>query len=194
MQSVDQGMPLMPGHRQDLPPIVDVVVEPLLTVHGYGHLPDAVTGQLRNSAQWERQIYWLSGPGAARFLQQVARTVSASPHMALQPFDLEFTSEMQTAIVARLATWAHESDAENTQIVLRYADEVAGTLLGNLVRKRRWQDNDRIGQRPRPLLPPGYTNGNTVRGGAFNHEPGRLTQEVASQEYQRFMLQNGLWK
>ncbi len=169
---------------------VSVEVDPVLTVDGYPRAARPASEQVTYNRQYRRQQYWTEGDGARRFLQEMANKLNASPHLRLQPFEVSMTWGTRESIVARLAEFTDEDDADVARVILDYADSVAEGLLAELVREQRWQNLERIGREPVPLNYPTYTGGQNSRGGPFDLVVGRTSQAVASKELAKFKLEN----
>jgi hypothetical protein len=169
---------------------VSVEVDPVLGPHGYGKAPARDSQKSRWDRSYVRQNYWTEGEGARRFLQEVADTLNASPHLKLQPFEVSMTWGIKAEIVARLTEWIDQDEAHVTRIILDYADEVGLGLLAEMVREQRWQNLERVGREPVPLNRPTYTGGQSHRAGPFDYVVGRTSPAVAQEQLARFRLEN----
>jgi hypothetical protein len=188
LDSVGREKPLV------VPPYTSAVavLEPALPPTGYTPASRAHVSELRTQRIHRRKEYWLRGDGARLLLQKMADVMNASPHLKSQPFNLALTDEMQLAISARCDTYFQVDEKPFFDVMITFADNMAQRLLSNFVRQRRWLLYDSVNQRPEGFSNPTFVGGTSSRAGPFNLEPGRLSEDVASSEYKRFMLENGL--
>lgn len=188
--SWDSPTPIETPYALSPSPGVSLEVEPVLTVDGYPLASRADATRARNERAFRRQVYWTEGDGARRFLEEVATKLNASPHMKLQPFEVTMSWGIRASILNRITEFMDHDDHEIAEVVLGYADEVALGLLAELTRSNRWEDAERIGRKPVPLNYPTYTAGQSHRAGPFDYVIGRKSQAVASEELERFRLEN----
>jgi hypothetical protein len=164
-----------------------------LSVDGYPQARQPVVGLAEDAQDARRREYWTEGDGVRVFLEEVARRLNASPHMAHRPFEISMTDYMTDRIRAIVQRGRDFSGDWVLAGVMNFADETATILLGNLVRRQQWLENWVPNKMPIPMRYPTYCGGQSSRGSALaNAFMPRISDELQRREYTTWLLENNL--
>jgi hypothetical protein len=174
-------------------PGVTIHAAPPLSLDGYPQASKREVQRAENDQDRQRLYYWSEGDGARVFLEEMARQLNASPHMAHRPFEIVMSTAMKRRIHDIVNKRREYAGNYVEQDVLNYADEAATVFLGNLVRRRQWEENWLPNKMPLPFRRPTYTGGQSARGTALSNAfMPRISDEVSREEYSRWVLENNL--